>query len=105
MIYGHFYRDWGARGGDGYLGGNPPSGEDDGRAKIVNVPSRVRVQIYIMYDAVNIVYMGSTLSGHDGVWRFDGIDRTQRYRVIGTDMAGTVNSAIQDWITPAKMEA
>ena len=104
MIYGSFYRSWGPRGGDGYLGGNPPEGDDDGRTKIMNVPRRVRVQIFTMFDAVNIVYLGSVLSGHDGVWRMQGIDRNLRYRVIGTDLGRTVNSAIQDWIAPAKME-
>ncbi|HCT26866.1 MAG TPA: hypothetical protein DIW85_11705 [Stenotrophomonas sp.] len=104
MIYGKFYRTWGPLGGDGYLGGNPPVGDDDGRSKIMNVPRRVRVQVFAMYDAVHFVYLGSVLSGHDGTWRLEGIDRSLRYRVIGTDLAGTVNSAIQDWITPAKME-
>jgi len=103
MIVQTIYRNWGPMGGDGYLGGDPPSGDDDGRAKIVNVPSRIRVSVFAMYDAVNIVYLGSVLSGHDGLWRMAGIDRSVRYRVIGTDLNASVNSAIQDWVTPAKM--
>lgn len=104
MIHGIFYRSWGPRGGDGFLGGNPPVGDDDGRAKIMNVPRRVLVQVYVMRDAVNVQYLASVLSGQDGVWRLQGIDRTLKYRVIGTDLAAGVNSAIQDWVMPAKME-
>ncbi|MBH1779514.1 hypothetical protein I5W36_23240 [Stenotrophomonas maltophilia] len=104
MIHGTFYRSWGPRGGDGFLGGNAPEGEDDGRAKIMNVPSRVYIQVYAMQDAVTFQYLASVLSGPDGVWRLQGIDRTVKYRVIGTDVAGRVNSAIQDWVVPAKME-
>lgn len=104
MIYGTVFRDWGPRSGNGFLGGNPPSGDDDGRAKILNVPKRVLVQVYTMHDAVNVVYLGSVLSGQDGTWRLAGIDRSKRYRVIGVDLAGTVNSAIQDWIAPAQLE-
>ena len=105
MIYGTLFRDWALRGGDGYLGGNPPSGDDDGRAKILNVPKRVLVQVYTMHDAVNVIYLGSVISGQDGTWRLAGIDRSKRYRVIGVDLAGTVNSAIQDWIAPAQLES
>lgn len=103
MILLTLYRNWGPRGGDGYLGGDPPVGDDDGRAKIVNVPSRIYVSVYAMYDAVNVQYLGAVLSGHDGVWRMTGIDRSLRYRVIGTDLNAGVNSAIQDWVAPAKM--
>ncbi|WP_416057735.1 hypothetical protein [Stenotrophomonas maltophilia] len=103
MIYGTLFRDWALHGGDGYLGGNPPSGDDDGRAKILNEPKRVLVQVYTMHDAAHLVYVGSVLSGHDGTWRLSGIDRSKRYRVIGVDLAGSVNSAIQDWIVPAQL--
>ncbi|NWF33176.1 hypothetical protein HH110_08965 [Stenotrophomonas sp. SAM-B] len=103
MIVQTFYRNLGQLTGDGYLGGDPPTGDDDGRAKIVNVPSRIRVSVFVMHDAVNVIYVGSVLSGHDGVWRMAGIDRALRYRVIGTDLNAGVNSAIQDWVTPAKM--
>lgn len=103
MIYSNFYRSWGPRGGDGYLGGDPPSGDDDGRAKILNVPRRVLVRVYVMRDPVDVQYLASVLSGYDGVWRIQGIDRSVRYRVVGTDPGGLVNSAIQDWVVPAKM--
>lgn len=104
MIYSTFYRDHGPYGGDGYLGGNPPRGEEDGRAKIRNVPRRVLVQVYLMNGPVDIRYVASVLSGNDGVWRLEGIRRSGRYRVIGTDLAGEVNSAIQDWVQPAKIK-
>ncbi|KKF88550.1 hypothetical protein CEE61_08175 [Stenotrophomonas maltophilia] len=104
MIVGTFYRSWGPRGGDGFLGGTAPDGDNDGRAKIMNVPRRVYIQVYVMRDAVDVQYVASVLSGQDGVWRLQGIDRTRKYRVIGTDLAAGVNSAIQDWVVPAKME-
>lgn len=103
MIYGAIYRNWGPRGGNGYLGGNAPAGEDDGRAKIKNVPGKVYIKIFTMYDVENVVFLASVLSAQDGTWRLEGIDSNVQYRVIGADLAGLVNSAIQDWVTPAKM--
>lgn len=104
MIYSIFFRDRGPFGGDGYLGGDPPSEDHDGRARIMNAPSRVLVQIHAMRDAADIQYVASVLSGPDGVWRLEGIDRSLRYRVIGVDLHGEVNSAIQDWVMPARID-
>lgn len=103
MIIREVFRNWAGFGGDGYLGGNPPVGEEDGRAKIQNQPAKVLVSIYQMKDALSVTYVGSVLSAADGTWRIEGIDRTKQYRVIGADLDRSVNSAIQDWIIPAKL--
>lgn len=103
MIIGEIYRNWGRFGGDGYLGGDPPSGDEDGRAKIRNEPAKVLISVYQMRDALAITYVGSVFSAENGTWRIGGIDRAEQYRVIGADLNKSVNSAIQDWVTPAKM--
>lgn len=90
--------------GRGYLGGEAPltadPDEPDGRAKVLNVPSRVRIAVY---ERLSMVCVRSTISAPDGTWRVDYINPALRYVVIGFDDTGMQNAAIQDWITPAAM--
>lgn len=103
MIVFDLYRNWGLNDGDGYLGGDPPVGDDDGRAKILNAPARVLITVYAMRDPLVIKYVGAVISAADGTWRMQGINRSTHYRVIGSDLNAGVNSAIQDWVLPAKL--
>jgi len=91
--------------GDGYVGGalppDPNPDDLDGRAKILNVPSRVRI---VVLDRRSLFCVASTLSGLDGTWSITGLNRAYQYMVLGYDGPGTVNAAIQDCVTPAEME-
>jgi hypothetical protein len=88
--------------GHGYFAGEAPATADpddpDGRAKIVNVPSRVRVGVY---ERQTMLCLATALSGNDGLWRVAGLHPSIPFTVIGFDNAATVNAAIQDWVKPA----
>lgn len=90
--------------GLGYIGGDAPASADpddpDGRAKIENVPSRVRVMVY---ERSSMRCVGQAVSGADGTWRVEYLSFDHVYTVIGFDDRRLVNAAIQDWITPASM--
>ncbi|WP_447940094.1 hypothetical protein [Pseudoxanthomonas mexicana] len=90
--------------GLGYIGGDAPAGGDpddpDGRAKIINVPSRVRIMVY---ERSTMRCVGRAVSDADGTWRVEYLSLDFVYTVIGFDDRGLVNAAIQDWIVPAAM--
>lgn len=88
-------------GGQGYLGGSLPVGDDDGRAKVLNVPSQVQIMVL---EPVSCVVVARALSEADGSWRVNYLDTAQRFTVIGADWEMGVNSAIQDWIQPHPMD-
>lgn len=90
-----------AYGGHGWLGGSLPSGEHDGRAKIMNVPSRVQITVL---EPVTYALVARTVSRPDGTWRVLYLDPERRFVVIGADWSMSVNSAIQDWVQPAPMD-
>ena len=88
--------------GKGQLGGSPlpipnPDGLD-GRARILNVPSRIRIKVF---ERRSMVCVGATMSALDGTWSVGRLDTARRYVIIGFDGAGMVNADIQDWIQPA----
>lgn len=87
--------------GNGYFAGEAPASSDpdapDGRAKIVNVPSRVLVGVF---QRQTMLCVATALSTSAGLWRINGLDPAQTYTVIGFDGAGAVNAAIQDWVRP-----
>ena len=95
-----FVSAWGYL-GNGYLAGQAPASpapeDPDGRAKILNVPSRVRI---VAFDRATHFPVSSTLSGVDGTWRISSLDENRKFFVVGFDDRGLVNAAIQDWITP-----
>ncbi len=90
--------------GRGYIGGDLPATADpdepDGRAKILNVPSRVRV---MAYDRSTMRCLGQAISQPNGSWRIEHVREDIAYVVIGFDDRGQVNAAIQDWIRPEPM--
>lgn len=90
--------------GRGYIGGDAPASADpedpDGRAKIENVPSRVRVMVY---DRSTMRCVGQAVSADDGTWRVEYLSLDHVYTVVGFDDRRLVNAAIQDWIVPAAM--
>lgn len=90
--------------GMGFIGGDPPASADpdapDGRAKILNVPSRVRVMVY---DRSSMRCVGQAISEADGTWRVEYLSMDNVYSVIGFDDRRLVNAAIQDWIVPVPM--
>ncbi len=85
--------------GRGYLAGEAPTGtaegEPDGRAKIVNVPSRVRIQAF---ERSTMLCVGETVSAADGTWSIPLMSPDIDFTVIGFDDRGLVNAAIQDWV-------
>ena len=87
--------------GHGYFAGEAPASGDpdapDGRAKILNVPSRIRIGIY---QRQTMLCVANVLSESNGLWRVNGLNADQHYTVIGFDNAGLVNAAIQDWVKP-----
>lgn len=87
--------------GSGYLGGELPVGELDGRAKILNMPARIDV---IVLEPVTCVVVARTTSAPDGTWRVRYLDPAQRFTVVGVDRRMRANSAIQDWVQPAQMD-
>jgi hypothetical protein len=91
--------------GPGYLAGelppDPNPDELDGRARILNVPSRVRI---VVFDRSSLKIVTATRSAPDGTWLVDRLDPSRTYMVIGLNDAGTSNGAIQDWIVPALPE-
>lgn len=97
MIYGLIHNQSFAFRGAGYLAGASPSGDDDGRTKILNVPERVRVCVF---ERRTMRCVWSGWSAPDGTWRADYLSDKLKYFVIGFDGTGLVNAAIQDWITP-----
>ncbi len=85
--------------GVGILAGFAPEEVDgpDGRAKKLNVPSIVQV---IVFDRSSWQIVAAPRSGPDGTWQVEGLDPSRNYVVLGVDMHGTVNAAVQDWIKP-----
>lgn len=87
--------------GHGYFAGEAPAGADpdapDGRAKIANVPSRLKVCVY---ERQTMLCLATTLSDSSGLWRIAGLLPSLPFTVIGFDNAGSVNAAIQDWVKP-----
>lgn len=99
-----FYSKAAPYSGKGYLGGDLPSGEEDapdGRARILNVPSRVRITVL---ERGTLQLVGATVSDADGTWRVSGLSPDYVYMVIGSDERGLQNGAIQDWVRPAMPE-
>lgn len=90
-----------AWGGLGRLGGALPAGDEDGRAKIMNVPARVQITVM---EALSDVVVARTVSRENGTWEVSYLDPTRLFTVIGRDYTRTVNSAIQDWVQPHPME-
>lgn len=92
--------------GRGYLAGEAPVGtegsEPDGRAKIVNVPSRVRIQAF---ERSTMLCVGATVSASDGTWTIPLMNADVDLTVIGFDDRGLVNAAIQDWVRAHVPEA
>lgn len=91
--------------GNGYFAGEPAVDPDDpdspdGLARILNVPTRVKI---IVLEHGSWLVVASTISGADGSWRIDWLDPNRYYTVLGIDGAAAVNSAIQDWVKPAPM--
>ncbi|GAB3305602.1 hypothetical protein [Luteimonas notoginsengisoli] len=86
--------------GDGYFAGEPALGDEpDGLARIMNEPSRIAIRVF---ERRGMNCVAQALSAFDGTWRVDGLRRTDRYMVVGVDGRATVNSAIQDWVSPAE---
>lgn len=87
--------------GDGVLGGHLPSPEvadsPDGRAKVLNVPSIVRI---LVFDRRTLVVVRSVYSNPDGSWQVSDINEYRVYIVLGVLNSGTHNAAIQDWVRP-----
>lgn len=84
--------------GVGMVGGLPAVDDGpDGLLRRMNVPFRGRVFV-LERSTMNVV--ASTLSAPNGQWRIGGLSPAFKYMVIGVDGAGTVNAAIQDWVTP-----
>ena len=88
--------------GGGFVAGRPPPAvnpdELDGRTKILNIPSRVRVHVY---ERMSMVCVGSVLSAADGTWEVARLSIGRRYLIVGLDGTGQHNAAVQDWIVPA----
>ena len=91
--------------GYGYIGGNAPASNDpdapDGRAKKMNVPARVRINVL---DRATLKVIASTLSASNGTWRIEYLSPSYDYLVIGQDDLGQVNAATQDWVRTAPMD-
>lgn len=91
--------------GDGYLAGSVPPDpnpdELDGRAKILNVPSRVHVAVF---DRRTMYCVAIVLSSAAGTWMVPKLNRSRQYLIIGYDGNNAVNAAVQDCVTPAEME-
>jgi hypothetical protein len=91
--------------GSGYLAGELPAGplpdDPDGRAKILNVPARVRVDAF---ERSTMRCVGRAISKPDGTWRIPYLALDNVYVVAGFDDYGAVNAAIQDWIVPVESE-
>lgn len=92
--------------GAGYLAGEPPATSDpddpDGRARIINVPSRVRVEAY---ERAGMQCITQTVSAPDGTWRILGVSPDIDLVVIGFNDTGATNAAVQDWIRAAALPA
>ncbi|MEJ2790086.1 MULTISPECIES: hypothetical protein [unclassified Pseudoxanthomonas] len=88
--------------GKGYLAGSLPPDPNpdhlDGRAKILNVPSRVRI---VAVDRLTMVVVAGVRSAADGTWQIERLDPSRDFFVVGFNDAGTSNAAIQDWVRPA----
>lgn len=85
--------------GKGLLGGLPPGDESssDGRARMLNVPARVKVQVF---DRVTHRAVAAAVSAADGTWLIRGLEEDRLYYVIGFDPWEQVNAAIQDLVRP-----
>lgn len=92
-----------AFGGLGVLAGASPNAdlEDDGRARVMNVPARIDITVF---EPNTYVVVARTLSRPDGTWQVPYLNESMQFTVIGTDRSKQVNSAIQDWVYPAPME-
>ncbi|HEY4531536.1 MAG TPA: hypothetical protein VIG97_14635 [Luteimonas sp.] len=88
-------------GGHGWLGGSLPSGDQDGRAKILNEPAVVQI---VVLEPITWAVVARTVSRPDGTWKVLYLDPGQLFTIIGRDWEMRVNSAIQDWVQPAPMD-
>lgn len=87
-----------------YVGGVAPdegvADAPDGRAKILNVPSRVRI---VVMERSSMTVVGATVSKPNGTWSLEFLSVDFDYIVLGLDDRGRVNGAVQDWVKPAPM--
>lgn len=81
----------------GWIGGEPGEPPDDGRARILNQPGIVEVRVL---DRMSMRFVAVTRSGDGGVWAVDGLLLSHPLLVLGVDVNGQVNAAVQDWIYP-----
>lgn len=88
-------------GGLGCLAGSNGGTDADGRARVLNVPSRIDITVL---EPITCTVVARTWSRPDGTWQVPYLDTAQQFTVIGTDRSKQVNSAIQDWVYPAPME-
>lgn len=87
-----------------YLGGDAPAvpgdpASPDGRAKILNQPSAVRIRVL---ERRSMIVVADVRAKSDGTWRVDYLMDTD-YLVLGLDERAQVNAAVQDWVRPAPM--
>lgn len=90
-------------GGAGRLGGGigDLTEAQDGRARVLNVPSRIDITVL---EPITFTVVARAWSRPDGTWQVPYLNESMQFMVIGTDRSKQVNSAIQDWVHPAPME-
>lgn len=97
----HDRTDRRAFGGKGRLAGDFRSQQEDGRAKILNIPSRIQITVLVPF---TFEVVARTVSRTNGSWQVLFLDTERRFTVIGSDLELSVNSAIQDWVQPEPLE-
>lgn len=87
--------------GAGYFAGLAPDPGDpdslDGRFRKLNQPSAGRI---VVLERRSLLPVAHTLSAADGTWRIDWLNPALQFVVLGFDDRGTVNAAVQDWVSP-----
>lgn len=87
--------------GPGIFAGRVPDPTDpesaDGRFRVLNVPKAGRIGIY---EHGTMVCVAETISAADGTWLVGFLDPDRFFTVIGWDVNGLQNAAIQDWVKP-----
>ena len=85
---------------DIYFGGN---GQITGTVKEKGQPDQPLVRQVLLYSENTHTLVASTWSHADGSYRFEQLDRDQRYTVISTDYQHLYRAVIADNLTPELM--
>ena len=83
--------------GRGFLAGNLPVDNKDGRVRHQNVPSRGRITLF---DQLTYRLIAQVRADENGVWKIEGLDETREYYAISWDDSLKYESIVRSHLKP-----